>query len=72
MAQEGEVVPDENQELLDKLVFFTRVAEQAENFGDMVKYCYEIIEVKNKMQSDFSIEERNLISVGFKNHVGLL
>ena len=74
MSQEDEQVEevDENEELLKKLIFFARVAEQAENFGDMVKWCTDIIELKAKMQKDFTVEERNLISVGFKNHVGHL
>lgn len=58
--------------MLKKLIFFARVAEQAENFGDMVKWGTAIIEHKSKMQQDFTVEERNLISVGFKNHVGNL
>ncbi len=44
-----------------------RVAEQAERFDDMVDFLKPIL--KNK-GGDFSVEERNLLSVGFKNLIG--
>ena len=45
----------------------TRVAEQAERFDDMVGYLAEVVKAK---QDDFTTEERNLLSVGFKNQIG--
>ena len=45
-----------------------RVAEQAERFEDMVKYLNEAIDTKSG--EDFTIDERNLLSVGFKNLIG--
>ena len=44
-----------------------RVAEQAERFDDMVSYLQEVVKAKNE---DFTTEERNLLSVGFKNQIG--
>ena len=44
-----------------------RVAEQAERFDDMVEYLNKVVENKNE---DFTTEERNLLSVGFKNQIG--
>jgi len=44
-----------------------RVAEQAERFDDMVHYLQEVVKSKNE---DFTTEERNLLSVGFKNQIG--
>lgn len=44
-----------------------RVAEQAERFDDMVDFLRPILREKG---GDFSIEERNLLSVGFKNLIG--
>ena len=41
-----------------------RVAEQAERFDDMVDYLKSVVDSKNE---DFTTEERNLLSVGFKN-----
>jgi len=44
-----------------------RVAEQAERFDDMVEYLQTVVKAKNE---DFTTEERNLLSVGFKNQIG--
>ena len=44
-----------------------RVAEQAEKFEDMVDFLYKAIDAKT---DDFTIDERNLLSVGFKNLIG--
>lgn len=44
-----------------------RVAEQAERFDDMVDFLKDVIDAKDK---DFTTEERNLLSVGFKNLIG--
>jgi len=44
-----------------------RVAEQAERFDDMVMYLQKVVQSKNE---DFTTEERNLLSVGFKNQIG--
>ena len=52
---------------LEENIFMARVAEQAERFDDMVKYLQEVVKVKNE---DFTTEERNLLSVGFKNQIG--
>ena len=40
------------------------LAEQAERFDDMVLYLDQVVQLKNE---DFTTEERNLLSVGFKN-----
>jgi len=45
-----------------------RVAEQAERFDDMVDFLKKAIDLKNG--EDFTIDERNLLSVGFKNLIG--
>ena len=49
--------PEEN-------IFLARVAEQAERFEDMVMYLTEVLEAKG---ADVSADERNLLSVAFKN-----
>ena len=45
-----------------------RVAEQAERFEDMVDFLKKAIDAKSG--EDFTIDERNLLSVGFKNLIG--
>ena len=52
---------------LEENIFMARVAEQAERFDDMVHYLQEVVKCKNE---DFTTEERNLLSVGFKNQIG--
>ena len=51
----------------DTLVFMARVADQAERYEDMVNFLQEMV---NKKDSDLNVEERNLLSVGFKNQIG--
>jgi 14-3-3 protein epsilon len=45
-------------------IFMARVADQAERYSDMVDFLQEVIETKSE---DLNVEERNLLSVGFKN-----
>jgi len=52
---------------LEENIFMARVAEQAERFDDMVSYLQSVVKSKNE---DFTTEERNLLSVGFKNQIG--
>jgi ribosomal protein S6 len=52
---------------MEEKVFMVRVAEQAERFEDMVEFLRPILKEKG---GDFSVEDRNLISVGFKNLIG--
>ena len=52
---------------LEENIFMARVAEQAERFDDMVSYLQLVVKGKNE---DFTTEERNLLSVGFKNQIG--
>jgi len=50
----------------EKNLYLARVTEQSERYEETIKYMEEI--VKNKNQ-DLSVEERNLLSVAFKNCV---
>ena len=52
---------------MEEKIFMVRVAEQAERFDDMVDFLRPILKEKG---GDFSVEERNLLSVGFKNLIG--
>jgi len=52
---------------LEENIFMARVAEQAERFDDMVSYLQQVVKSKS---DDFTTEERNLLSVGFKNQIG--
>jgi len=47
-------------------VYRARMAEQTERFDDMVSYMKKVIESGEEIQE----EERNLISIAYKNSVG--
>ena len=49
---------------VEEKIFLARVAEQAERFEDMVAFLGEVLEAKG---ADVTADERNLLSVAFKN-----
>ena len=53
---------------MEEKIFLARVCEQAERFDDMVDFLKQAIGLKNG--EDFTVDERNLLSVGFKNLIG--
>merc|ERR1712100_798371 len=50
----------------DKNVYFAKLAEQAERYDEMADY----MELVGKAGDELSVEERNLLSVAYKNAVG--
>ena len=48
----------------EESIFLARVAEQAERFEDMVDYLAKVLDEKG---GDVTADERNLLSVAFKN-----
>jgi len=50
----------------DKSVYFAKLAEQAERYDEMAEH----MEAVGKGESELSVEERNLLSVAYKNAVG--
>jgi len=50
----------------DKDVYFAKLAEQAERYDEMATY----MEAVGKLPDELSVEERNLLSVAYKNAVG--
>jgi len=55
-------VPEDHQ----NLVFMAKLSEQAERYDEMVVFMRKIV----KINSELSIEERNLLSVAYKNVIG--
>ena len=53
---------------MEEQIFLARVAEQAERFENMVEFLQKAIALKSG--EDFTNDERNLLSVGFKNLIG--
>jgi dsDNA-binding SOS-regulon protein len=52
------------------LVFVARTAEAAERYDDMIRYMRQLVEWTSKQRVDLTVEERNLLSVAFKNVIG--
>jgi len=49
---------------IEENIFLARVAEQAERFEDMVEFLSKVLDAKG---ADVTSDERNLLSVAFKN-----
>jgi len=50
----------------EELIYMSRIAEQTERFEDMLEYMRKVVDLKGEL----NIEERNLLSVAYKNTVG--
>jgi len=53
-----------------KLVELVRVAETAERYEDMCKFVEKLVKMKSEKGEDLDVDERNLLSVAYKNVVG--
>lgn len=51
----------------EELLYLARLAEQCERYDEMVEYTTEFAKVGAQ---ELSLEERNILSVAFKNVVG--
>eukprot|EP00418_Pyrodinium_bahamense_P084606 CAMPEP_0179052606 /NCGR_PEP_ID=MMETSP0796-20121207/21843_1 /TAXON_ID=73915 /ORGANISM="Pyrodinium bahamense, Strain pbaha01" /LENGTH=53 /DNA_ID=CAMNT_0020749175 /DNA_START=93 /DNA_END=250 /DNA_ORIENTATION=+ len=49
----------------EKEVYFAKLAEQAERYDEMANH----MEAVGKIPTELSVEERNLLSVAYKNAV---
>ena len=54
----------------EKLLSLARIAETAERYEDMCEFTTELVIKRCKATEELSVEERNLLSVAFKNVVG--
>jgi len=55
---------------IKKLVELVRVAETAERYDDMCKFVKKLVQQKSQDGKDLDVDERNLLSVAYKNVVG--
>jgi 14-3-3 protein epsilon len=51
----------------EELIYMAKVCEQTERFEDMLEYMKQVLKIDD---SELSVEERNLLSVAYKNCVG--
>jgi len=72
MATSGnDALADLSKELdIKKLVELVRVAETAERYEDMCKFVKQLVILKSEKEEDLDVDERNLLSVAYKNVVG--
>jgi len=54
----------------DKLLSLARIAEAAERYPDMCNFMHKLVQKKSNDNEGLSIDERNLLSVAYKNVVG--
>ncbi len=52
---------------MEVLIYRAKLAEQAERHDDMIKIMKEVVGI----DANLNVEARNLLSVGYKNAVGL-
>jgi 14-3-3 protein epsilon len=50
----------------EDLLYITKIAEQSERFEDMIENMKKVVQI----QPELSVEERNLLSVAYKNNLG--
>lgn len=52
------------------LVSAARIAEVAERYKDMCDFLSQLVKIKSEQKEPLSVDERNLLSVAYKNVVG--
>ena len=50
----------------DELIYMSKITEQTERFEDMLEYIKKVVNIGQEL----SVEERNLLSVAYKNSIG--
>merc|ERR1712195_410766 len=61
---------DEAATEVDNFVYKAKLAEQAERYEDMISAVKQVVKFSRQTGRDLTVEERNLLSVGYKNVIG--
>lgn len=61
---------DVNDLGVDELLNAAKIAEAAERYKDMCEFLHKLVNVKCSSDETLTVEERNLLSVAYKNVVG--
>ncbi|KAI8536386.1 hypothetical protein RHMOL_Rhmol10G0253100 [Rhododendron molle] len=56
----------------DQYLYLAKLAEQAERYEEMVKYMEHLVVAATASSAELTVEERNLLSVAYKNVIGSL
>ena len=59
-----------NEKKIDQICFLIKVSHQAGSYPDMIEYLTRLINFRDSINEDFTLPERQYISVGFKNYIG--
>mmetsp|Transcript_23093 Transcript_23093/g.92401 ORF Transcript_23093/g.92401 Transcript_23093/m.92401 type:complete len:257 (-) Transcript_23093:218-988(-) len=59
-----------DEQTREKAVYLAKLAEQAERYDEMVSEMRKVAAQTNESTKELSIEERNLLSVAYKNVIG--
>merc|ERR1712091_372241 len=66
MTEKVELKPPPSEQTRDNALILAKLSEQAERYDDMVQYMKQIVNLGIKA-NELTVEERNLLSVGYKN-----
>ncbi|KAK9949421.1 hypothetical protein M0R45_004944 [Rubus argutus] len=56
----------------EQYVYMAKLAEQAERYEEMVSFMEKLVVASTAAGSELTVEERNLLSVAYKNVIGSL
>ncbi|KMT19765.1 hypothetical protein BVRB_1g008220 [Beta vulgaris subsp. vulgaris] len=56
----------------EQYVYMAKLAEQAERYEEMAKYMDKLVVTTHSSGAELTVEERNLLSVAYKNVIGSL
>lgn len=70
MADNIQAMTSEAEYGIDDLRGLAKVAEAAERYNDMIHFMSELVTKKSEKNEQLDLEERNLLSVAYKNVVG--
>ncbi|XP_057492668.1 14-3-3-like protein D [Actinidia eriantha] len=56
----------------DQYLYLAKLAEQAERYEEMVTFMEQLVAATSAASSELTVEERNLLSVAYKNVIGSL
>merc|ERR1712046_222216 len=61
---------EELKKQTDQFVYKAKLAEQAERYEDMISAMKQVVKLTKQTMRDLTVEERNLLSVAYKNVIG--
>eukprot|EP00656_Telonema_subtile_P011261 TRINITY_DN15550_c0_g1_i3.p1 TRINITY_DN15550_c0_g1~~TRINITY_DN15550_c0_g1_i3.p1 ORF type:complete len:278 (+),score=51.81 TRINITY_DN15550_c0_g1_i3:169-1002(+) len=69
-VREHKMAHDEAAREVENFVYKAKLAEQAERYEDMISAVKHVVKFSRQTGRDLTVEERNLLSVAYKNVIG--